>query len=130
MTEARKNKIVSSTIQKYLGKPCPCCQQRNDFEADFVDPEGTWESLRIFQRVFNMAVIKPGAVIAFRIVPIQKAIAKRGEEFFWQEENLFAACTMQCKLAYERMWERHPKRVRFLERLEKGEAPHLELLVE
>ena len=116
MNVIKRRELFASIVNGNIGKPCPCCLERNAFEEEGLS-ESLKESARAFRKVFGVPVINKHSVIAFRLVPVPVGIAKRGEGFFYLLPNLVPSCSPECRDAYQAMWLYHPKRVAFIEEL-------------
>jgi hypothetical protein len=111
MNLTAKIKILHSVKESSIGMPCPCCVERNDFDAiDWPDAPG----LKALQRAFGESILSTDSVVAFRLQPIAQGIEKRGEAFFYLAPNMVMACSFSCKQQFETMWMHHPDRPRFI----------------
>lgn len=122
MTDRQKTIIQSDIYTEGLGTPCPCCLEINEAFLGTIDDQEFSNTVSLFQKVFGVEVAGDESTIAFRIMPIPRAVEKRGEDFFWQKQNMKLAHNEDCKRRYQAMWLKHPKRVEFLELLEASRA--------
>lgn len=115
MTTLKRRSTFLKIIEENVGKPCPCCLEIQEFERQ--NAGGLHDTLKMFQKVFGVSVITMDSVVAFRIVPVPKAIEKRGEDFFYNPKNLFPSCCHECREEYQKLWLYHAGRVSFIEEL-------------
>lgn len=117
MTALQRRLLFDVILKDARGKPCPCCQERNEMDARSFEDGPARDGLKAFQKAFGETIIGSEATVAFRLVPVERGVAKRGEDFFYLLPNLIPCCTMECRVLYQKMWEYHPDRQKFIDEL-------------